>query len=688
MVVADSSLGARYESLIRVAEAVRSHRDQRQLFELLARELRRVVPFDALAQYDDGPNKVNWHVCENMPLGDCPPTDPASDLSREQTLAWWVHDRQELVVVPDLLLETRFPTTMQRLRARGLRSLCALPLSTTHRRLGSLIVASRLPNAYTDDEIGFLSLVAGQIALAIDDARNFEESQRAEERLRLLLDLTNRVVSTLDLRELLREVVAGLRLVMHCEGVGVTLPDPENGALRLYALDFPTSKGFLHEGLATADISSSVQKVFDTRQPVNMTPEEILADGRVALEGAQSLCRVPLVSHDRVLGVLSMGAQRAGAFSGDDVIFLGQVAGQIAIAVENALAYREIAELKDKLVQEKVYLEDEIRSELNFEEIVGSSEGLRQVLRQIETVAPTDSTVLIYGETGTGKELVARAVHNLSPRKAHAFVKLNCAAIPTGLLESELFGHEKGAFTGAITQRVGRFELAHRGTVFLDEVGEIPLELQPKLLRVLQEREFERLGSSRTLRTDARLIAATNRDLEEMVEAQTFRADLFYRLNVFPVRVPPLRERPEDIPLLVRHFVRQFSRRAQRRIETIPSDTMDALVQYHWPGNVRELQNVIERAVIVSQSSVLRVPIADLKQRPAKKAVARRAPASGQSLKETLDETERVRILNALERTNWVVAGPNGAAALLRMKRSTLQFRMRKLDIAVARSGA
>jgi formate hydrogenlyase transcriptional activator len=296
--------------------------------------------------------------------------------------------------------------------------------------------------------------------------------------------------------------------------------------------------------------------------------------------------------------------------------------------------------------------------------------------------------VLIYGETGTGKELVARAVHNLSPRKAHAFVKLNCAAIPTGLLESELFGHEKGAFTGAITQRVGRFELAHRGTVFLDEVGEIPLELQPKLLRVLQEREFERLGSSRTLRTDARLIAATNRDLEEMVEAQTFRADLFYRLNVFPVRVPPLRERPEDIPLLVRHFVRQFSRRAQRRIETIPSDTMDALVQYHWPGNVRELQNVIERAVIVSQSSVLRVPIADLKQRPAKKAVARRAPASGQSLKETLDETERVRILNALERTNWVVAGPNGAAALLRMKRSTLQFRMRKLDIAVARSGA
>jgi len=323
-----------------------------------------------------------------------------------------------------------------------------------------------------------------------------------------------------------------------------------------------------------------------------------------------------------------------------------------------------------------------------LEEIVGSSDGLRHVLRQIETVASTDSTVLIYGETGTGKELVARAVHNLSPRKANPFVKLNCAAIPTGLLESELFGHEKGAFTGAISQRVGRFELAHRGTVFLDEVGEIPLELQPKLLRVLQEREFERLGSTRTLRTDARLIAATNRDLEEMVDEQQFRSDLFYRLNVFPVRVPALRERPEDIPLLVRHFVRQFSRKTQRRIETIPSDTMDALVQYHWPGNVRELQNVIERAVIVSQGSILRVPAADLKPRIEKPRPRRQVSTSSQSLRETLDETERQRILNALERANWVVAGPNGAAALLRMKRSTLQFRMRKLDINVSRTVA
>jgi formate hydrogenlyase transcriptional activator len=682
----DVSLPARYESLIRLAAAVRSNRDGRELFELLARELRRVVRFDAIAQYDDRPSKVNWHICGDMAQ---PSASPLGDLATEETLAWWVHQHQEIVVIPDVLLEARFPKTMERLRALGMRSLCALPLSTTHRRLGSLIIASKLVDAYSGDEVSFLSLVAGQLALAIDDARNFHESQRVGERLRLLLDLTNRVVSTLDLHTLLREIVASLRRVMQCEGVGVTLPDPDTGGLRLYALDFPTSRGFLHEGQLTGDLSKTVTTVFESRQAVNMNREQIAADGTVALEGANSLCRVPLVSHDRVLGVLSLGSVREHAFSEEDVAFLGQVASQIAIAVENATAYREIAELKDKLVQEKVYLEDEIRSELNFEEIVGSSEGLRHVLRQIETVAPTDSTVLIYGETGTGKELVARAVHNLSPRKANAFVKLNCAAIPTGLLESELFGHEKGAFTGAITQRVGRFELANHGTVFLDEIGEIPLEIQPKLLRVLQEREFERLGSTRTLKTDARLIAATNRDLEEMVEAQTFRSDLFYRLNVFPVRVPSLRERPEDIPLLVRHFVRQFSRKNQRRIETIPSETMDALVHYHWPGNVRELQNVIERAVIVSQGSVLRVPIADLKPRPAAPVRPRRqTAASGQSLRETLDETERQRILNALERANWVVAGPNGAAAQLKMKRSTLQFRMRKLDINVARTGA
>ena len=371
---------------------------------------------------------------------------------------------------------------------------------------------------------------------------------------------------------------------------------------------------------------------------------------------------------------------RENAFSRDDLDFLRQVASQVALAVENALAYAQISDLKERLAQEKLYLEDEIRSELNFEEIVGNSEALRRVLKQVETVAPTDSSVLIYGETGTGKELIARAVHNLSPRSSNAFVKLNCAAIPTGLLESELFGHERGAFTGAITQRIGRFELANRGTVFLDEIGEIPLELQPKLLRVLQEREFERLGSTRTLRTDTRLVAATNRDLESMVSEQKFRADLFYRLNVFPIRVPPLRERPEDIPLLVRHFVQQFSRRSNKNIESISSDTMKALVRYDWPGNIRELQNVIERAVIVSAGSVLNVAIDDVRPR------GNAERGSGTDMRTMLEETERRQILNALEQSRWIVSGPNGAAAALGMKRSTLQSRMQKLGIRIGRT--
>ena len=349
-----------------------------------------------------------------------------------------------------------------------------------------------------------------------------------------------------------------------------------------------------------------------------------------------------------------------------------QVAGQVAIALENALAYKKIAELKEKLTQEKLYLEDEIRTELNFEEIVGKSAALRRILQQVATVAPTDSTVLIYGETGTGKELIARAIHNLSSRQSNAFVKLNCAAIPMGLLESELFGHEKGAFTGAIAQRIGRFELANGGTVFLDEVGEIPLELQPKLLRVLQEREFERLGSTRTLTTDARLIAATNRDLASMVEEQKFRTDLFYRLNVFPVRVPSLRERPEDIPLLVRHFTEQFARRMNKKIETISSETLKQMRQYHWPGNIRELQNVIERAVILSAGPVLNIPLSEIQSRPSTTGVSRdremnKVPGStsGQDMRDVLEETERKHILSVLAQTNWVVAGPNGAATRL-----------------------
>jgi formate hydrogenlyase transcriptional activator len=372
--------------------------------------------------------------------------------------------------------------------------------------------------------------------------------------------------------------------------------------------------------------------------------------------------------------VLVFTSRQPSTYDGMDVDFLQEVANQVAVAVENALAFAEIEALKDKLHQEKVYLEEEARTEHNFGDIIGQSAALREVLKQVEAVAPTDSTVLVLGETGTGKELVARALHELSPRQGRTFVKLNCAAIPTGLLESELFGHEKGAFTGAISQKVGRFELAHQGTLFLDEVGEVPLELQPKLLRVLQEQEFERLGGTKTIRVDVRLVAATNRDLSRMVAEGRFRSDLYYRLNVFPVVLPPLRERREDVPLLVRHFTQRFARRMGRRIETIPAEVMEALVRYPWPGNIREMQNVIERAVILSPGPALQVPPGDL-----------HAPAHALSptpAAVTLVDAEREHILGALHETRWVLGGPLGAAARLGMKRSTLLWKMKKLGIS------
>jgi len=513
-----------------------------------------------------------------------------------------------------------------------------------------------------------------------------------QERLQLLLDLTNRVASHLNLREVLREISAQIRGVMRCDCVGIGLPNPKDGRFRIHVLDFPNAPDELEEGYE-ADNDNPVVGVFRTGEPAMLTGDSIKRLKIAADLGIRSTAHVPLTGRSGVVGVLSLGTQRENAFSGDDLPFLTQVARQVALAIENALAYSEVSDEKEKLTLEKLYLEDELRSEGGFEEIVGHSESLRRVLDQIATVAPTDSTVLIYGETGSGKELIARAVHNLSARKSGAFVKMNCAAIPTGLLESEMFGHERGAFTGAISQRIGRFELANRGTIFLDEIGEIPLELQPKLLRVLQEREFERLGSTRTLRSDARLIAATNRDLDQLVTEGNFRSDLFYRLNVFPVRVPALRERPEDISLLVRHFVQQFSRRLGKTIDAIPAETMTALTRYPWPGNIRELQNVIERAVILTNGSVLRVHSDDLRApgpptAPLSTSNGHSAPvASRQDLRSALEETERQQIMTALEKSSWVVAGPEGAAARLGLKRSTLQSRMRKLGIRITRIG-
>jgi formate hydrogenlyase transcriptional activator len=686
----------RYETLVRMSRAIGAHRDLKELFGILMDELHGVVQFDfiGVSLRDQDSDKFQNYFIDMASRSEFVPEE---QLMPEETLTLWVYEQQEPLLRSTEEMEPRYGRLQAILKRLNIRSTCALPLTTAHRKLGVITFCSKQVDTYSPNDIRFVSQVTDYIALAFDDALNFAALQRASEelqskndRLRLLLDVTNQVVSNLELRDLLRAISQGVRRVMQCDYAGLSLQDAENKQLRLYALDFPEGKGFFHEELVYSIEGSPSGTAFRTMKPLTLqSPFAAWLDSPIAQiavrEGLKSVCCLPLISRNRAIGVLVLGRLRDDAFSQADISFLSQIANQIALAVENALAYREIRELKEQLSKEKLYLEDEIRTEMNFAQIIGNSASLRRVLKGVGTVAPTDSTVLIYGETGTGKELIARAIHDLSPRRSKPFVKLNCAAIPTGLLESELFGHEKGAFTGAIAQRIGRFEVANGGTIFLDEIGEIPLELQTKLLRVLQEREFERLGSSRTLRTDARLIAATNRDLEAMVSDQKFRSDLFFRLNVFPVHVPPLRERQGDIPLLVRHFTQQFSRHMKKVMETIPSATMDALCRYHWPGNIRELQNVIERAVIISTGPALTVDVADLKFPKTNHPEERVAPPNSTTnggLNHLLEETERQQVLQALKQCNWVVAGPDGAAALLGVNRSTLQVRIRKLGIS------
>jgi formate hydrogenlyase transcriptional activator len=528
------------------------------------------------------------------------------------------------------------------------------------------------------------------------------ELQSENARLQLLLSLTNRIISNLELPDLLRAISANIREVMHCEAVAIYLSDSASGDFTVHAMDYPQGKGLLKEGLRlTPPINDPLKRAFDTLKPVIVNtddPVDIHPEGyKIAVaEGFKSHSFIPIASHGRGLGVLAVGHTTEALFTREEVEFLSQASGQIAIAVENALAYREISELKEKLAQEKLYLEEEIRGEMNFGQIVGDSLALRQVLELVETVAPSDSTVLLLGETGTGKELIARAIHDHSRRKNRTFVKLNCAAIPTGLFESELFGHEKGAFTGAISQKVGRLELADQGTLFLDEVGDVPLEIQPKLLRALQEREFERLGSTRTKKVDVRLVAATNRDLESMIATREFRSDLYYRLNVFPVRIPPLRERREDIPVLARYFAQNFAQQMQKPIETIPAATMKVLNEWDWPGNVRELANFIERAVILTRGKSLEAPLGELRRlcreqgTPAphdRDNIARIVKETINALdgKKSVDDEQtrkqREQIVCALTECKGRVGGDDGAAARLGINRTTLLSRMKKLGI-------
>jgi formate hydrogenlyase transcriptional activator len=501
-----------------------------------------------------------------------------------------------------------------------------------------------------------------------------EQALRDRRHLQLLLEVNNALVSTLELHDLFRVISSALQRVAHHDYCSLCLHDPKLRQFRVYALDFPGGLGLIHEEVVFKVEGSPAGEAFTRREPLlveDLNEHRFPSDAThwLLAEGVTSACWVPLIHGENCVGVLCIGSRGVSTVGNQDLPLLSAVASQVAIAVENALAFQEIKELKDKLGREKSYLEDEIRAEYDYEEMVGQSPAWRQVLQQIETVAPTNATVLILGETGTGKELVARAIHNQSSRHERTFVKLNCSAVPTGLLESELFGHEKGAFTGAITQQLGRFELAHKGTLLLDEIGDIPLELQPKLLRALQEQQFERLGSARTIQVDVRLIASTNRNVQEMVANRQFREDLFYRLNVFPIVVPALRERRSDIPTLVRYFVAKYGPRMRKQIRTIPAETMARLTRGNWPGNVRELENLVERAVILSSDGILSVPEGEMQLQQGT------APLS-------LESVERDTILNALRECRGVIGGARGAAARLGMKRTTLNSRMRKLGIS------
>jgi formate hydrogenlyase transcriptional activator len=672
----------RYEDLLRATTAISGYRDIETFRERFAQELQRFVAFDyvLVALIDPVTRAVQWRMFHAPGRND---EVSVPNFQIHETPSGWVYENQAPMVIDDWRLETRYPRLKQYFEPFDIRSSCVLPLTTVHRRLGVFAVGVASPNAYSADEVQFLSLVADHLALTLDNALHLEKSHETQaeledknERLELVLDLTNRVVSNLELRDLLREVAGIVRRVMKCDAAGVALPDADGDYFNVYALDFPESKGFLTEDTRIPMHNSPVGIAFQTAKPVLRTQSQIQELCPEACspsrEGLRSGCFLPLISRDRVLGVMALSRFAEEAFTENELDFLNLITRQVAVAVENALAYKEIAELKEKLAQEKLYLEDEIKGEMDFEGIVGQSSALRHVLQMVETVAGSDSTVLLLGETGTGKELIARAIHERSRRKDRTFVKMNCAAIPTGLLESELFGHERGAFTGAITQKVGRLELADRGTLFLDEVGDIPAEIQPKLLRALQEREFERLGSTHTKRVDVRLIAATNRDLAKMVQDREFRSDLFYRLNVFPIRIPPLRERPDDIPLLVHYFTQKHARRLEKQIDSIPAAALARLAQWHWPGNIRELENLVERAVILTRGTTLQFPIDELKN------------GSTQTSSANNHSAARDEIIRVLTEANGRVGGRDGAAARLGLKRTTLISRMKKLGINVA----
>ena len=700
LLIAPQSGNHRYDAVLRISEAIAACREPEELASTLAGEIDKLLHIDHLyfTVLKENSKEIEYLVWGKGPL-------PFPDLPIEELPTWHAMASGDPQHTADWDTEERYPRFKPWAKKLGLGSSVRVPLTTPHRRLGVFGIVRNTVSPFSADEISFLRLVGHVVAFALDDGLNLRSAQTAHaclqtqnDRLQLLLNLTNRITSNLNFRELLRLIAANIREVMQCDAVAVSLVDAAAGTSMLYVLDFPQGKGIIKEERVLT-IAGASRRVLESLKPavVNKTdPSEVPPEiyDEVVAEGLKSTCLIPLINRGRALAILTIARTTESPFTPYDVDFLTQASGQIAIAIENALAYREISQLKDKLAQEKLYLEEEIRSEMNFENIIGNSPALKHVLELVETVAISDSTVLLLGETGTGKELIARAIHDRSRRKERTFVKLNCAAIPTGLLESELFGHEKGAFTGAIAQKVGRMELADQGTLFLDEVGDIPIEIQPKLLRALQEREFERLGSTHTRRVNIRLVAATNRDLEQMIAAREFRSDLYYRLHVFPIRIPPLRERKEDIPQLVSYFVQKFAKQMQKKIEAISPAVMKGLTAWDWPGNIRELENFIERAVILTRGRSLDAPLGELRktntvafphvqQHNVEQVAGERTNPQGNqtSVADEYERRQRDEIIRALTACKGRVGGADGAASKLGMNRTTFLSRMKKFGL-------
>ena len=662
-----------YELFSKVAD-VNSGRSAAEVLEEFAAPVQRVTGCDFIvfSLHDSRQNCFPTRFWKsNGESGELKTRDTAG------TISGWVWVHQQALVIEDFAQESRFAECLEELRAHGLNSFTAVPMTSSLRRFGILGFGRCQQQAPGPQGLEFFTRITRTATLALENRENMRAWKEQQNRLHNLAVIGRELRSGLQPEEAMAIVFRQLQQITKYDYAILALLEDDGQAIRVGATDLPGWKLPFSHRVPLSEATS--MRAIQTRSITYLNEEDL-----AMLPGAfpallqkgeiRSVCNIPLVVAGRVLGSLNLGSKDAGGFRHEDAAYLQEVGSHVAAALDQAHAYQQIAHLKGRLAQEKNSLESEM-NDFRGDDIVGTSAGLKRVLEAASVVARTDATVLITGETGTGKERIARIIHSMSGRKERSFIKLNCAAIPTGLLESELFGHEKGAFTGAVSQKIGRLELADKGTLFLDEIGEIPLELQPKLLRVLQDYEFERLGGTRTIRVNIRLVAATNRDLAQAIDEREFRRDLFYRLHVFPIHLPALRERREDIPLLVRHFVARCAERLGKRITHIPEQVIETMTKWDWPGNIRELENFVERSVILSQNETLRAPLSELQAE---------APAAGIVPDDTLRSREREHIIQMLRQTRGMLSGPSGAAGRLGLKRTTLQYRMQKLGISRA----